>query len=91
MAGLNGAMNSANWPSAPGILKGLFRKLAGVLADCRYAQRRALILRTAPDAYTTRPDRAPDTYGEFLYRTSGVLLHEPTARARRNGTRSLLR
>ena len=88
---MNGAMSSANWPSASRFLKGLSRKLAGVLADCRYAQRRVLILRTAPDVYATRPDKAPDHYGEFLYRTSGVLLHEPTARARQRGAGSLLR
>ena len=37
---------------------------------------------TAPDRYTARPDAAPDTYAEFLFRTSGLLLHEPSARAR---------
>ncbi len=28
------------------------------------------------------PDRVPDTYAEFMYRTSGLLAHEPPARAR---------
>jgi hypothetical protein len=32
--------------------------------------------------YTRDRDRAPDTYGEFLFRTSGRLYHEPPARDR---------
>jgi hypothetical protein len=39
-------------------------------------------LATAPDRYSLNPDRAPDTYAEFLFRTSGLLRHEPPARAR---------
>jgi len=53
-----------------------------VVDDCRYAQRRMAILRTAPDRQARCPDVAPDTYAEFLFRSSGVLLREPPARAR---------
>jgi hypothetical protein len=61
------------------------RRIAGVLAECDYAQRRAFDLRTNPDAYIVNRDEAPDDYAEFLYRTSSSLLHEPAAadRARR--------
>jgi hypothetical protein len=31
---------------------------------------------------TENPGAAPDTYQEFLARTSGALLHEPSARKR---------
>jgi hypothetical protein len=83
-------MNSANGLSPThGFLRGLVRKLAAVVEECRYAQRKMAVLRTAPDMYSARPDAAPDTYAEFLFRTSGLLLHEPPARARGRG--SLLR
>jgi hypothetical protein len=41
-----------------------------------------LVLRTATDRYHEHPGAAPDTYDEFLTRTSGALLHEPSARKR---------
>jgi hypothetical protein len=34
------------------------------------------------DRYAENSGAAPDTYAEFLLRTSGVLLHEPPARKR---------
>lgn len=62
------------------------QRVAGRLADAvremNEAQRLMLALRTAPDRYAANPGAAPDTYGEFLHRTSGVLLHEPSARRR---------
>ncbi|WP_300609958.1 hypothetical protein [Trebonia sp.] len=63
-----------------------FRRLAGriaaVLAEMNEAQRRATVLRVAPDNYLVRPDEPPDSYAEFLARTSGPLLHEPPAEDR---------
>jgi hypothetical protein len=41
-----------------------------------------LALRTSPDAYLPDGDRAPENYAQFLFRTSSVLLHEPTAARR---------
>ena len=58
------------------------RKLADVVGEMNYAQRRMLVLRTATDQYLSKPGAAPDTYAEFLARTSGYLLHEPSARKR---------
>jgi len=62
------------------------RRVAGKLADAVHemneAQRLMLALRTGTDRYTANPDAAPDTYHEFLARTYGVLLHEPSARKR---------
>jgi hypothetical protein len=37
------------------------------------------------DHYLPNADAPPQTYGEFLARTRGVLLHEPSARARLAG------
>lgn len=60
----------------------LVRRICAVITECNYAQRRMAELATAPDRYLLNPEAAPETYAEFLYRTSGVLRHEPTARAR---------
>jgi hypothetical protein len=57
-------------------------KLAGAVREMNEAQRLMLALRTATDQYIENPGTAPDTYGEFLVRTSGALLHEPSARKR---------
>lgn len=65
-----------------GRIRRLARGICAVIAECNYAQRRMVELRTAPDRYLFEPDAAPATYAEFLYRTSGVLRHEPSARAR---------
>ena len=58
------------------------RRIADAHAECDYAQRRIFTLMTTPDSYLTERDRAPDSYAEFLFRTSGSLLHEPTAKDR---------
>ena len=61
------------------------RRVVGILAECNYAQRRMTILKTAPDAYLTAADKAPDNYAEFLFRTSGTLPREPDASHRTRG------
>jgi hypothetical protein len=67
-------------------MKATIRRVAGKLADTvremNEAQRLTLVMRTATDRYVVNPDAAPDTYGEFLARTSGILRHEPSARKR---------
>ncbi len=62
-------------------------KLADVVREMNEAQRLMLVLRTAPDRYVANSDAAPDTYAEFLARTSGMLLHEPPARKRTRSAR----
>jgi hypothetical protein len=68
------------------LMKTATRRVAGKLADTvremNEAQRLMLALRTATDRYGVNADAAPDTYAEFLARTSGVLVHEPSARRR---------
>jgi hypothetical protein len=61
------------------------RRVADFMAECDYAQRRMLGLRTNPDAYVADGDQAPDDYAEFLFRTSSSLLREPTASSRAHG------
>lgn len=61
------------------------RRIAGILAECDYAQRRMLALRTMPDTYLPDRDKAPRDYAEFLYRTSGMLRQEPAAVGRAHG------
>ncbi|HEU5418211.1 MAG TPA: hypothetical protein VFV41_11025 [Streptosporangiaceae bacterium] len=63
----------------------LARRISAVLAECQRAQRRVTELRTSPDRYLPEPGHAPDTYAEFLFRTSGTLRHEPAAARRAAG------
>ena len=58
------------------------RNLLAILTDSFYAQRKLTELRLAPEQYVFKPNAVPQTYAEFLYRTSGVLHHEPPARVR---------
>jgi hypothetical protein len=57
-------------------------KLANAVREMNEAQRLTLALKTATDRYIENPGAAPETYDEFLHRTSGLLLHEPPARKR---------
>ena len=58
------------------------RRVRDIVAECAQAQRRLTELTTAPDRFLASPNEAPDTYAEFLFRTSGLMRHEPPARAR---------
>ena len=61
------------------------RRVARVLAECDYAQRRWFALRTNPDTYHAYGDKAPEDYSEFLFRTSSALVREPAASSRADG------
>jgi hypothetical protein len=61
------------------------RRVADLMAECNYAQRRMFELRTNPDSYLVDGDKAPEDYAEFLFRTSSALLHEPAAAGRTDG------
>ena len=63
----------------------LARRVADIIAECNYAQRRMTVLKTAPDAYFATAGKAPDDYAEFLFRTSGALLREPDSSHRAHG------
>jgi hypothetical protein len=57
------------------------------LRELDYWQRRTTVLSLAPDRYLMNPDKAPDTYQEFLARTYGPLIREPSFKARLTGRR----
>jgi hypothetical protein len=60
-------------------------KVVSIISECNYAQRRMLALQQSPDRYAVGSIGAPDTYAEFLFRTSGMLMHEASARDRAAG------
>jgi hypothetical protein len=59
----------------------------GVIDEMNDAQRRAQRARLSYDRVLPDPAAAPETYREFLLRTSGPVQHEPTARQRAAGRR----
>jgi hypothetical protein len=63
-------------------LRRVVGKVAAVVSEMNEAQRRMIILRSAPDRYLLNSHEGPATYHEFLARTSGPLLHEPPASRR---------
>lgn len=62
----------------PTFVRQLLRSIASSFGELTEAQRRM----AAPDRYVFRRAAPPDTYEEFLFRTSGSLRHEPPARKR---------
>jgi hypothetical protein len=56
------------------------RRVQAVLSEMNYASARVTALRLSEGL--EQSDRAPDTYAEFLLRTSVISLHEPPARCR---------
>jgi hypothetical protein len=52
----------------------LIRRAAAIIAECNEAQQRMIEL-----WLSVEHGRAPDTYAEFLLRTSGSLRREPAA------------
>jgi len=59
--------------------------IAAAVAECHRANRIMMQRRLAPDRYLPDSGQAPDDYAEFLFRTSGPLRHEPSARQRAAG------
>ena len=63
--------------------------MATTVAECNRAQRRMAELRLNADRYLLDGGaQPPDTYAEFLFRTSGLLAHEPPADKRYPGRRA---
>ena len=68
--------------------RALWRPVGGMvnfLRELGYWQRRTAILTLAPDRHLAHPNKAPETYREFLARTTGPLLREPSWCARLAG------
>jgi hypothetical protein len=73
---------------APGRTSGwlrLGRRITAALAAAARAQRRVAVLHASLDRHLPQPHQPPSTYPEFLARTAGPLLHEPSAAARSRG------
>lgn len=70
------------------LLRSASLTIVSVVAECHRAARTMTQLRLAPDRYLPDSGQAPDNYAEFLFRTSGPLTHEPSARQRLPGGRS---
>jgi hypothetical protein len=60
-------------------------KLTELLRELTYWQRRSAIFALAPDRHLAHPERAPETFSEFMARTTGPLLREPSCKARLAG------
>ena len=90
-----GVMSSTNSPSTgsrssgrrswPQLLRSVSLKVAEIVTECNRATRMMTELRLAPDRYVPDATQAPGDYAEFLFRTSGPLRHEPSARQRAAG------
>jgi hypothetical protein len=78
---MNGARRAARALGRAG------RRLADGVREYLYWQRRATTLFLSPDRYVANPNEAPDNYQQFLIRTSGPLIREPSALARIGGRR----
>jgi hypothetical protein len=61
------------------------RRFGSVIAEMHRQQQRLHKIYRSIDHYLPNSDAPPETYSEFLARTRGVLLHEPSARARLAG------
>ena len=66
-------------------VRGAARRIAVAITEMNQAQRKIAVLGASPDRYLPGGAKAPDTYAEFLFRTSGPLLREPAADRRRRG------
>jgi len=69
-----------------GAVRRAARAVAATVAECNRAQRRMTELRFNADRFPLDGGaQPPDTYAEFLFRTSGLLAHEPPADKRFSG------
>lgn len=68
-----------------GWAKRLATSIVIMVAECHRAQRQMAVLASSPDRYLLDVGVAPGTYQEFLFRTSGPLMHEPPAYRRPAG------
>jgi len=66
-------------------LRNLARRMSAAIADLNQAQRRLTALTMSTERHEPQPNKSPDTYDEFLARTAGPLLHEPTGARRLTG------
>ena len=78
-------LRSSGHSSWPHKFRSVSLRIATVVAECNQATSRMMELRQAPDRFLPDSGQAPGDYTEFLFRTSGPLRHEPSARQRAAG------
>ena len=64
---------------------GALGRFGGAFAEFQRQQNRLNAVKLSYDAHMINPTAPPDTYAEFLARTSGPLRREPSARSRLAG------
>jgi hypothetical protein len=79
------SVHHRNWSQ---MVRSAAHTITAVVTECNQATRTMTQLRMAPDRFVPDPGQAPDDYAEFLFRTSGSLVHEPSARQRLAAGRS---
>jgi hypothetical protein len=79
------AITDHSSPAAWQVARQVARGLAGITAECHYAQRRLFELRLELDRYVIENDRAPGTFSEFSLRSARSHWREPTAGERAGG------
>jgi hypothetical protein len=68
------------------VIRRLASRVGQIVAECNDATRRMTTLAGTPDRFPADPDRAPDSYGEFLIRTAGLMRREPVSDAARGAS-----
>ena len=79
----HGDMDGVQW--AARALRRLAHEVAESARELNYWQRRATVLSMAPDRFALKSNVPPDTYEEFIARTAGPLMREPSLRERQGG------
>lgn len=79
------SVHHRNWSQ---MVRAAAHTISSVVTECNQATRTMSQLRLAPDRFLPDSGQAPDDYAEFLFRTSGSLVHEPSARQRLAAGRS---
>ncbi|MGB6456355.1 MAG: hypothetical protein WBH47_17935 [Streptosporangiaceae bacterium] len=68
------------------VIRRIASRIRQIVAECNDATRRMTTLAGTPDRFPADPDRAPDSYGEFLIRTAGLMRREPASDATRGAS-----
>jgi hypothetical protein len=80
-----GPSRNSPQPARQGKALWIARRVAAAVAECHEAQRHLSVIYASADRHLSDPDRPPENYQEFLFRTSGPLWHEPAADDRARG------
>jgi hypothetical protein len=67
------------------VVQRVAKGIVAAIVEAHQAQRMLFERQMDPESYVLPAAGAPDTYADFLFRTSGRLRHEPSARERALG------